>query len=123
NFDIKFTQWSKFEDKICQAVDFDDVWQFAAGVEHKFFVGVPFRFGFRYQPSYQDKEIITTAVSFGTGFSYQGFQIDFGGEVGTSTWRQEDLFPEGYYGGVERADKDRVKESLLRAMVSIGYQI
>jgi hypothetical protein len=123
NFDIKFTQWSKFEDKTCQTIDFDDVWQFAAGVEHKFFVGVPFRFGFRYQPSYQDKEVITTAVSFGTGFSYQGFQIDFGGELGTSTWRQEDLFPEGYYGGVERADKDRIKESLLRAMVSIGYQI
>lgn len=123
NFDVEFTQWSQFEDRANEDLDFDDVWQFAGGVEHQFFIGYPFRFGFRYQPNYQDKEVTTTAVSFGTGFNYQEFQIDFGAEVGTRTWRQDDLFPESYYGGVERTDKDRVKESLLRAMVSIGYQI
>jgi long-subunit fatty acid transport protein len=123
NLDVEFTQWSKFEDKSDQTVDYDDVWQFAGGVEHQFFIGAPFRFGFRYQPSYQDKKVTTTAVSFGTGFSYQDFQIDLGGEIGTRSWRQADLFPESYYGGSERSGKDRVKESSLRAMVSVGYRI
>ncbi len=123
NFDIEFTQWSKFEDASDETLEFDDVWEFSGGVEHQFFVGVPFRFGFRYQPSYHDEDITTAAVSFGTGFNYQGFQIDFGGEIGTRTWRQEDLFPESYHGGVERSDKDRVEESHLRAMVSVGYRI
>ncbi len=123
NVDVEFTQWSKFEDKSDQTLNYDDVWQLAGGVEHQFFTGAPFRFGFRYQPSYQDKKVTTTAVSFGTGFSYQGFQIDLGGEVGTRSWRQEDLFPESYYGGSERSGKDRVKESSLRAMVSVGYRI
>ncbi len=123
NFDIEFTQWSKFEDTADEAVDFEDVWQFSGGVEHYFFIGAPFRFGFRYQPSYHDQAITTTAVSFGTGFTYQGFQIDLGGEIGTRSWRQEDLFPESYYGGVERSGKDRVEESQLRAMVSVGYRI
>jgi hypothetical protein len=123
NFDVEFTQWSKFKDATDETVKFDDVWQFAGGIEHHFFIGVPFRFGFRYQPSYHDRDITTTAVSFGTGFTYQGFQIDLGGEIGTRSWRQEDLFPESYYGGVERSGKDRVKESQLRAMVSVGYQM
>jgi len=123
NFDIRFTQWSKFEDAADEAVEFDDVWEFSGGVEHYFFVGAPFRFGFRYQPSYFDENITTTAFSFGTGFATQGFQIDFGGEIGTRSWRQEDLFPESYHGGTERSDKDRVKESHLRAMVSVGYRI
>jgi hypothetical protein len=123
NFDVQFTQWSKFKDAAAESLRFDDVWEFSGGVEHQFFVGVPFRFGFRYQPSYHDEDITTTAVSFGTGFEYQGFQIDFGGEIGTRTWRQEDLFPESYFGGVERSEKDRVEESHFRAMVSVGYRI
>jgi hypothetical protein len=123
NFDVRFTQWSRFEDAADESLEFDDIWEFAGGVEHQFFIGFPFRFGFRYQPSYHDKEITTTAVSFGTGFSTQGFQIDFGGEIGTRSWRQEDLFPESYHGGTERSGKDRVNESSLRAMVSVGYRI
>jgi hypothetical protein len=123
NFDVEYTPWSTFEDKADETIEYDDIWQFAGGVEHYFFVGAPFRFGFRYQPSYQDKKITTTAVSFGTGFTYEGFQIDLGGEIGTRSWRQEDLFPESYHGGTERSGKDRVKESLLRAMVSVGYRI
>jgi hypothetical protein len=122
NFDVEFTKWSHFKDAANDALDFNDVWQFSGGLEHRFFLGHPFRFGFRYQPSYQDKEVTTTAVSFGTGFSLEKFHIDFGGEVGTRSWRETDLFPESYYGGVERTGKDRVKESLLRAMVSIDYQ-
>jgi hypothetical protein len=123
NFDIQFTQWSKFKDENDESVKFDDIWEFAGAVEHEFFIGAPIRFGFRYQPSYQDKAITTTAVSFGTGFQYQGFQIDLGGEIGTRSWRQMDVFPESYYGGTERSEKDRVEESLLRAMVSVGYRI
>jgi len=123
NFDIEFTQWSKFEDASDETLEFDDVWEFSGGVEHQFFIGVPFRFGFRYQPSYHDEEITTTAVSFGTGFATQGFQIDFGGEIGTRTWRQMDLFPESTFGGVERTEKDRVEESHLRAMISVGYRL
>jgi hypothetical protein len=123
NFDVEFTQWSKFSDADEETIEFDDVWQFAGGVEHQFIVGFPARFGFRYQPSYQDKDVTTTAVTFGTGFSHGGFQIDFGGEVGTRSWREYDLFPERYFGGVERTDQDKVKESLIRAMVSIGYRI
>jgi long-subunit fatty acid transport protein len=121
-FDAEFTQWSHFEDKADTSISFDDVWQFAGAVEHKFFMGYPFRFGFRYQPSYQDKQVTTTAITFGTGFPLENFQIDFGGEVATRSWRQDDLFPEELFGGVERAGKDRVKESLLRAMVSVNYQ-
>jgi len=121
-FDVEFTQWSHFEDKADTTIDFDDVWQFAGGVEHKFFMGYPFRLGFRYQPSYQDKQVTTTAITFGTGFPLENFQIDVGGEVATRSWREDDLFPEELFGGVERAGKDRVKESLLRAMVSITYQ-
>jgi hypothetical protein len=122
NFDVEFSQWSQFEDKAKENLGFDDVWQFAGGVEHKFFLGAPFRFGFRYQPSYQDKQVTTTAVTFGTGFAYENFQIDFGGEVATRTWRQRDLFPESYHGGVERTGDDQVKESQLHAMVTIDYQ-
>lgn len=123
NFDVEFTKWSQFKDKANEGLNFDDVWQFAAGVEHQFFMGYPFRFGFRYQPGYQDKKVTTTTVTFGTGFALENFQIDFGGAVGTRSWREEDLFPEDLFGGVERTGKDRVKESLLRAMVSIGYQL
>ena len=122
NFDVEFTRWSQFKDAANEALDFDDVWQFSGGLEHSFFLGYPFRFGFRYQPGYQNKEVTTTAVSLGTGFSLEKFHIDFGAEVGTRSWREMDLFPESYYGGEERTGKDRVKESLLRAMVSIDYQ-
>jgi long-subunit fatty acid transport protein len=123
NFDVEYTPWSRFKDNTNPDLEFDDIWQFAGGVEHQFFIGVPFRFGFRYRPSYQDEEITTTAFSFGTGFAYREFQIDFGGEIGTRSWRQEDLFPEIYHGGSERSGKDRVTESTLRAMVSVGYRI
>jgi hypothetical protein len=123
NFDVEYARWSKFDDINDESIDFDNIWQFAGGVEHIFFRGFPARFGFRYQPSYQDKEVTTTAFTFGTGLSHRGFQIDFGGEVGTRTWRQADLFPESYHGGVERTGQDKVKESLIRAMISIGYRI
>lgn len=114
-----FTRWSKLRTSLpdTSLPKLRDVWEIKGGVEHIFFNQIRARFGFLYQPSPFGQGMARSAFTFGTGFKSKGMDIDFGGEVGNREYRQEDLFPESV-----PPRKDRIKESLIKFIVTISYQ-
>lgn len=115
-----FARWSRLR---AEPVDtslpkLKDVWEIRGGVEHIFFNQIPVRFGFLYQPSPFGHDMAISSFTFGTGFETKGMRIDLGGEMGNREYRQEDIFPDG-----SESRMDRVKESLLKFMVTVSYQI
>jgi len=118
--ETQFGRWSKLH---CEPSDTSlpklrDVWEVRGGVEHIFFNGIPARFGFLYQPSPFGQGMARSVFTFGTGFESKGMKIDLGGEIGNREYRQADLFPES-----SPPRKDRVKESVLKLMLTASYQI
>ncbi len=118
--ETQFGRWSKLraEPPDTSLLKLRDVWEIRGGVEHIFFNGIPARFGFLYQPSPYGQDMARSVFTFGTGFESKGMKIDLGGEIGNREYRQADLFPES-----SPPRKDRVKESLLKLMLTASYQI
>lgn len=93
-------------------------WTLRAGVEHIFFTGMPFRFGFTYEKNPMDTEMNRSSIHVGSGMVRENLRVDIGLALYQNIYHYSDLFP---VEGEERATLDKVKESSLRANVSVSY--
>jgi hypothetical protein len=118
--DMIWTNWSAAEIG-GESTNYDDVLEIHAGVEHRVFENIPVRLGCSYVPSYLDRELTMTMISLGTGFQAGAFRLDVATNFGRRQYRLDDAFPDHYYGGVDRTDRDQVEERIMNGMVSVTY--
>ncbi len=91
NVDMEIVNWSDVED------NYDDVFNFYIGVEHKIFMTMPIRLGFRYETNPIDNIAMPT-YTCGTGFQVYGpVWFDFSMEYSHRKYQAQDLFPNSYY--------------------------
>ena len=118
--DINWTNWKAAEIG-GEDTYFDDVLEIRAGVEHRVFEFIPVRLGCAYVPSYLDRELTMTLISLGTGFQAGHFQLELATNFGRREYRLDDAFPDHYYGGVDRTDRDQVEERIMNGVVTVTY--
>jgi hypothetical protein len=114
-----YTRWSDATDPTGLGAAPNDTYEWHLGVEHVFYNQRPLRFGFLYRPSPTDKETAEPAVTAGTGFAVEGFDIDLAAKVGWRQYRWADLFSDELVGAKRRQGTDRVTETTMGATVSI----
>ncbi len=93
-------------------------WAIRAGVEHVFFTGMPFRFGFSYEKNPMSNEMNRSTIYAGSGWISDELTVDIGLALYQNMYHYSDLFP------VEdevRATLDKVKESGIRINMSVSY--
>ena len=120
--EASWVEWSKFEHELFGDLGLDDVWDARLGIEHVFFNGFPARFGFVYRPSPIDREIASTAFTFGSGIDAGPLRADVGFEIGSRQYRFEDLFADSMFGGRDRVQTDRVEEASTLAYLTLSYR-
>lgn len=149
-FDVEMTKWSSIntdttftgeserniyrstnlyrtvgEDTLLSPVnEFEDTWEFKLGVEYIFENGVPIRIGFDYSPTYYFEDVIYTNVTLGTGWNFGNLTVDVGMSLGQIEYTQAHLFtPTLYYQNpIQQQETVKVKESLLKTMISATYE-
>lgn len=97
----------------------ENIWEVRVGVEHRFFSGIPARFGFRISPLPDNRRVLTTVVSVGTGFALGDLQIDLAGALTNRSSRQSSWFDTGNRWD---AEINKLKESHLQGTVSALYR-
>jgi len=100
------------------AFSFRDVWKIHIGVEHIFFSGVPFRFGFYHDPNPIDAGMDRNWFTAGTGYQWDKIKLDLSTAFSNSSYNYPDLFP---IEGEERAEQDAVREMYLFGTLTLSY--
>ncbi len=91
NIDMEIVNWSEVEDY------YEDAINFYLGVEHKIFMTMPVRLGFRYETC-PIESIAMPTFTCGTGVQVYGpLWFDFSMEYSRRKYQGKDLFPESYY--------------------------
>ncbi|MDZ7796060.1 MAG: hypothetical protein U5N56_03035 [Candidatus Marinimicrobia bacterium] len=98
--------------------DYSAVWTVRAGVEHVFFTGMPIRFGFVYEQNPMSNEMDRSTIHIGSGWVSDAFSADVGIAIYQNMYHYKDLFP---VEGEVRENLDKVKESGIRANISLSY--
>jgi hypothetical protein len=117
-----WTEWSAFRHDLYGNQGFDDVWDARFGIEHVFYNGFPARFGFSYRPSPIDRQIATSAFTFGSGLDVGPLRADVAFELASREYRFDDLFADSLFGGRDRVQTDRVDESSTLAYLTLSYR-
>ena len=58
--------------------DYKTSWAIRAGIEHVFFTGVPFRFGFTYEKNPMSNDMNRSTINLGSGWSNEYITLDIG---------------------------------------------
>lgn len=98
--------------------EYKPTWAVRAGIEHVFFTGIPFRFGFTYEQNPMSNDMNRSTINVGSGWSNDHVTLDVGLLIYQNMYYYSDLFP------VEdevRATLDKVKENGLRINISLSY--
>ncbi|MEA2078052.1 MAG: hypothetical protein U9O95_08555 [Candidatus Marinimicrobia bacterium] len=93
-------------------------WALRAGIEHVFFTGIPFRFGFTYEKNPMNNDMNRSTINVGSGWASDNLTLDVGILIYQNMYYYSDLFP------VEdevRTTLDKVKENGLRVNISLSY--
>lgn len=98
--------------------DYAPAWTVRAGVEHVFFTGMPIRFGFVYEQNPMGNEMDRSTIHFGSGWISDALSVDVGLAIYQNMYYYKDLFP---VEGEVREYLDKVKESNVRANISLSY--
>ena len=124
---LDLTNWKEYAAGYFDAADslvslFDPgyapAWTLHAGVEHVFQTGMPIRFGFVYEQNPMSNEMNRSTLHLGSGWVSDELKVDVGLAIYQNMYHYEDLFP------VEdevRESLDKVKESGIRANISLSY--
>ncbi len=101
-----------------------DSWSIKAGLEHIFFNKVPFRTGIQYRTSRYNRRTVRTAITAGTGFLGNGWQVDVAGGFSSLRYTYPDLFDDSLYGGNRVASTlDDVQELQFFGVVSVNINV
>ncbi len=134
NVDVSYEWWSDTEQQLAVtnadiANGLDNVIKIKAGIEHIFFNQVPFRVGMQYRTSFLERSTARILFAAGTGFRgnpdarHSAWQIDLSAGFSRLDYRFPDLFDEQIFGGVSRANLDRVEESLFFGVATLRVNI
>ncbi len=101
-----------------------DSWAVKAGLEHIFFNKVPFRTGIQYRTSPWNRRTVRTAITAGTGFMGNGWQVDVAGGFSSLKYTYPDLFDDTLYGGNRVASTlDDVEEVQFFGVVTVTINV
>lgn len=127
NIDFSYEFWSRtnsLRDDIPYLTLLQDSWAIKAGVEHIFFNKIPFRAGIQYRTSPRDRGTVQTAITAGTGFFGNGWQVDVAGGFSSLEYKYPDLFDDSLYGGNRVASTlDTVHELQFFGRISLSINI
>ena len=113
------------EDADLEAADLEDVVDFRVGLEHKFYNGVPIRFGFRHFTNYVDKDANSTIFTGGTGFPIGTGLVAVSVEIMKITSFQEHQFPypENPDGSSSFPVEDEARVEDTRFRIGVSYTV
>jgi hypothetical protein len=103
--------------------EWDNTWEFRAGVEQQVVPGIPVRLGLVYYTSPASDEQATTLYTAGIGFKVEKFSGDLGVELGKINYSNDDLFPQTLYDQTNRIDRDHVETAWFRGMITLRYEL
>jgi len=118
---VALVKWSDVGDVVATGgAGLEDTYEWHLGIEHVFYNQRPLRFGFLYRPSPEDKETSEAAVTAGTAFAVEGFDIDLAAKVGWRDYRQPDIFKDDIFGAKLRGSTDVVRDTNFGGLVTIS---
>jgi hypothetical protein len=117
---VRYVMWSDAENGALGGIVFDDIYEWSVGVEHVFYSGQPVRFGFTFRPSPTHDETSEAAVTLGSGMKMGSFDVAFAVRMGWREYREFSLFDDATFCAREREFSDRVEDTLIGGMISIG---
>ncbi len=126
--DMLFAEWSELEDSRIGPEDaplrLEDTLDLRIGVEHRFYNGVPLRFGFRRLDSYSDREAGATFFTTGIGVPWERGLFHVSAELSKVSSYQRHWFEydyEGEPGEYPTAETSRVEETRFRLGAGFTY--
>jgi long-subunit fatty acid transport protein len=117
---VRYVKWSDAGNQALGGLTFNDIYEWAIGVEHVFYNGRPVRFGFTYKPSPTDDETSEAAITVGSGMTIGEFGVDFAVRMGWREYREFSLFDDATFCAREREFSDRVEDTLVGGMISVS---
>jgi hypothetical protein len=125
--ELEYRPWSEMRDGTLADTTpiLNDATDIKMGVEHIFHNGMPLRFGFRYIPSYADRDAAVTAFTAGTGARVGNGRLNASLELAktSSMLPHQFPYPENYFGDAFVADPlARVDDTRFRLGVSYAME-
>ncbi len=124
--EMEYSAWSELADSENPGYDnpqnLQDTMDVRIGLEHRFYNGLPLRFGFRHYDSYADAEASASVFSAGTAFAIGRGELAVSMELSKLTSIQSHQFPypDNYFGDNFTSDPDaRVEDTRFR--IGVGY--
>lgn len=124
--DVLYSMWSEFTDSRITEDDaplrLEDTLDLRIGVEHRFYNGVPLRFGFRHLDSYSDYEAGATFFTTGIGVPWERGTFHVSAELSKVSSHQEHWFDYVYPDSdIQTAPTARVDETRFRLGAGFTY--
>ncbi len=124
--ELEFMAWSELADSRNPGYDnpqnLQDTFDVRVGLEHRFYNGLPLRFGFRHFDSYANRESSASVFSTGSAFAIGRGEVSVSMELGkiTSILPHQFPYPDDYFGDAYITDPEaRVEDTRFR--IGIGY--
>ena len=124
--EMEFMAWTELADSEIPGYDnpqrLQDTMDVRIGLEHRFYNGLPLRFGFRHFDSYVSKESAASIFSTGSSFAVGRGEVSVSMELGkiTSILPHQFEYRAGYFGDSFITDPDsRVEDTRFR--IGVGY--
>ncbi len=124
--EMEYSSWSELADSENPGYDnpqnLQDTMDVRIGLEHRFYNGLPLRFGFRHYDSYTDPESSASVFSAGTAMAIGRGELAVSLELGKITSIQPHQFPypDDYFGDSFTSDPQaRVEDTRFR--IGVGY--
>lgn len=124
--EMEFMAWSELADSENPGFDnpqnLQDTFDVRIGLEHRFYNGMPLRFGFRHFDSYANRESASSVFSTGSAFAIGRGEVTVSMELGkmTSVLPHQFPYPDDYFGDSYITDPDaRVEDTRFR--IGVGY--
>ncbi len=124
--EMEYMAWSELADSetpgFNNPLNLEDTLDVRIGLEHRFYNGMPLRFGFRHFDSYADREASGSAFTTGSAFAIGRGEIAVSLELSKVTSIQGHQFPyESDYFGVQYINDPEARVEDTRFRIGVGY--
>lgn len=89
--EVIYTPWERLKVNNLTGEDLVNTVSVSAGIEHRLKPGLYLRFGYRWEPTYIDKEITRSKITYGLGYEHWGFKFDIAGSFSTNSFTYDEI--------------------------------